>query len=124
MNNKRIHELLEWIKDRAVKRSISINENQTIDVEPDPIYEIIAHLLEEDIKNNRKRPFCKEHGEDYKVIFKKDWFMVSPKGEYFHNEGWFYCPICFVKEAENLESILEDNPWLDEYIKKSQQEKE
>lgn len=50
MNNKRIHELLEYVKAHTKERTITIDSNSTITMYPDPLYEIVQHLLEVEIK--------------------------------------------------------------------------
>lgn len=78
MNNKRIHELLEWVKSQKTTKRDLLNEKEVVEnektkeyysarglsvfipnVEPiygdpyeviDPLYEILQHLLEVDIK--------------------------------------------------------------------------
>jgi hypothetical protein len=57
MNNKRIHELLEWVKERNKPHGIIMGKDQynkdiVAEYVSDPFLEILQHLLEVDIQKD------------------------------------------------------------------------
>lgn len=69
-SNKRIHELLEWIKYRRefIKNLEPVSFKLRMIETEDSKYEILQHLLEMDIENNNSRQYCKEHNVDFRWI--------------------------------------------------------
>lgn len=108
-SNKRIHELLEWVKSKKTRTIRDCLNKAFIDevgreglammVEPvygepyevtDPMYEILQHLLEVDIDNSKGRKYCSKHNEDY-----KDCWGECHGINYQHA---YACPSCYLEE--------------------------
>ena len=75
MNNKRIHELLDFLKKRnEIYNALHVDPQESRPLNPwdmglNRVYEeILQFLLEDNIKNNAGRKFCEEHGNDFEYI--------------------------------------------------------
>jgi hypothetical protein len=91
MNNKRIHELVGFLKKRnAMYSALQAEPKETQPFNPWDmgrfhVYEeILQYLLEEDIKRNGGRLFCHKHGIDYE--------MLPITGTDYKK---FACPLCY-----------------------------
>lgn len=127
LTNKRIHELLKWVKSQKKTKRVILNEKEVkenqekrhyyssrglavlvSEVEPiygeeyefmDPIYEIIQHLLEVDIENSKGRKYCETHNKDFKDCW------VKCHAVRYSNK--YACPTCYVEKS--LHELEEDD---------------
>lgn len=129
LSNKRIHELLEWVKSQKTTKRHLLNEeevrkNREIqdyhsrqghaifipDVDPiygepyevkEPLYEILQHLLEVDIEKHDGRQYCKDHELDLVFTFIMEEIKTSNGLSKWVNK--LVCPECFKKSQEDKE---------------------